>query len=242
MQHSRIRQIARLLSAGSYSRSQVFKTINLLIEGVLKTWYEMGFRIIKFIWFSSCKGFDAEWCALKVNQAATELRWHIPSVQILISWIACFELDKDVASVVGKIEVFPCIPRSSRSPIINSLQSSRFSVVNEFCLLTMLPFSTSLKTLWRELERSEEISLRAHNIEFDIIMEFARYINLESSWADCISRKKIWSHLKWLDVFFLYDASRPFLYQSIDQVNRLLSNLTLLANWCSGSWPLTLSF
>lgn len=119
----------------------------------------------------------------------------------------------------------------------------RFEDVNEFCVLLSVPFSVRLQMLWSELMRPEPLHRNLIGaIEFDIIIEITRFIDLHPPWPDCIPRRDILSHLTRLRMFFLHDASRRFSQSTMTRIAALLGNLILLADCCSGSWPRILTF
>src|SRR5438045_4539520 len=78
-------------------------------------------------------------------------------------------------------------------------------------------------------------------VEFDIVLELARFTNTGALWPDCIGKHEILSHLKRLEGFFLYDSNRTFSRSSLKKVTAILGDFSLLAE-CSGSWPRAITF
>lgn len=241
--------VPRLLRASSYPLTRDFRTVKELVKAVLTARNDNGFFDTKFICLPTRRGNDATRCAAKAKRAADELRRRVPNLRFVIAWTsaaACGDRGKGAA---GEVEVMPCTPYDNAKFVLTRNGSTRrFEEINGFSVLLALPFSTRLRMLWDEL--ADDTVEKTGNapkglvdiVEFDMVIELARFTNANPPWPDCIAKHEILSHLKRLEGFFSYNINRPFSGASVNRVTTILGNLMLLADCCSGTWPRALTF
>lgn len=238
-----VTHIPRLLRAGAYSLSRTFSTVNHLVKAILSARADKGFYDTKFICTPTTKGDVATRCANKAEKAANELRRRVPNLRFIISWSA--------EKGSGQVEVMPCTPYDNAKFILTRPSTRRFEELNGYGVLFSLPFTTRLEMLWGVFsdERGKTATQAtqapqglADIVEYDLVIELARFTHPNPPWPDCISKNEIMSHLKRLDLFFNYNSSCPFSRGSVNRVVGILVTLMLLANCCTGSWPLAMTF
>lgn len=235
-----INHIPRLLRAGTYSLFRTFSTVNHLVKAVLSARNDKGFYDTKFICTPTIKGDVATRCANKADKAANELRRRVPNLRFIISWSA--------EKGSGQVEVMPCIPYDNAKFILTRPSTRRFEELNGYGVLFSLPFATRLEMLWDVFSGDKRKTTTqsppglADIVEYDLVIELARFTHPNPPWPDCISKHEIMSHLKRLDLFFNYNSSRPFSRESVNRVTSILGTLMLLADSCTGSWPLAMTF
>ena len=239
-------QTFRLLHTSSHPVTRGFKTVKHLIKGILNALHDSGFFNTKFIYLPIRRGNDIARLTKKANQVAEELRRRAPNLRFSISWTTTKRFRSRSYVNAGQIEVLPQVPYDRSKFIITGTNSARSSEVNKFGILMAIPFSKKLEMMWDRFgEVAEEYDPQTgliDTIEYDMVSELRRFTNSDATWPDCIREQDIFTYLRRLDAFFCHDPNRPFSHSSIRRVTIMLGNLMLLADCCSGSWPLGLTF
>ena len=246
--NKRLGNLPHHLRANSSPPSGKFSTIKRLVQAVLSSCKDVGFFDTKFICFPRRGGDDVSRCAAKASRAAKLLHQQVPNVRFIITWTSrSANSDENVA---GEIEVVPSIPYDIGKFVITRPAARRFQEINGFCVLLSLPFLARLEMLWNEwgsekpekgASASAPILGLADIVEYEIVIELERFIT-NPPWPDCIRKLDLLSHLKRLETFFNYNNNQSFSHTSIARVITILGNVMLLTDFCSGSYPLALTF
>jgi hypothetical protein len=228
----------RFLRSGSYPHCRHFTTVKTLVRAVAGATRDSGFEDTKFV-ISVRRGRD---CLAKAQRCATELRKYVPGFRFAIM-PSVGDLSGQRA---GEIEVLPCVPYDYGRFTFATDSTLRFSDLNGFLLQYSLPFQTRLSMLW-DMWADGPSGLATFRglpeiMEFDLVVEMARFIASDLPWPDCIEKDDILSHLKRVAMFLGQNTALPFSHSSIGRVVTILGNLVLLTKACLGSMPLALTF
>lgn len=244
---SRLGNLPQYLRASSLSLPRSFRTIKELVQAILASRQDASFFDTKFVCMPKQSGDNASRCAAKADRAKKLLQQQVPNLRFVITWTSKSENSSN--DVAGKIEVTPCTPYDIGKFVISSPSARRFEEVNGFCVLLSLPFKLRLEMLWNEWgnERSEKVTSTsapiglANIVEYEIVSELARFTT-KPPWPDCIPKEDLLSHLKRLESFFNHDKNHAFSHLSLGRVVDILSNVILLVDFCSGTYPRAMTF
>ena len=243
-----LRQLPHQLLANSSPLTRKFTTIKKLVQAIVGSRDQSGFYSTKFVCFPAKKGNDKSRCAAKAERARKLLKQQVPNLRFIITWTSIAE------SAAGEIEVMPCTPYDLGRFVITRPAVRRFEEINGFCALLSLPFATRLQILWEDWEQRNPTEKAttperrapapkglSNIVEYDIIIELTRFTT-NPPWPDCIRKEDLISHMGRLEKFFTYERDCLFSRDSIGPVTAILGNIKLLADFCSGSCPLRLTF
>jgi hypothetical protein len=236
--------IPRLLRTESYPLVLTFQTTKQLVKAILNMKDQKTFYQTRFICTPKAKTYQTNRCLFKANKAALELHRRIPNVRFLVFWAPT-----PGRREAGKVEILPCITYNASKFLISQMVKDGIQdEVKAFSILFSLPFSTRLEMLWDKLTQSvlpednTEVKRIIGVVQFDLIIEMGRFTAFNSPWPDNIPSKDMLNSLTRLREFSQFETSRQFSRSSLGPVTTILGNLSLLADFCAGSYPLGLTF
>jgi hypothetical protein len=226
----------RYLRSGNYPHIRHFNTVKALVKSVSGASRDTGFLDTKFV-VALQKGRAY---MQKAQHCAKELKKHVPNLRFAIM------PSPQGGSGHGEIEVLPCIPYDYGRFLISTNSTRRFDELNGFLIQYCLPFKSRIEMLWDLWANGPKESARCEGVaqimEFDLVIEMARYIGSDPPWPDSIKKDDVLSHLKRISKFLGHNTVQQFSQSSIRTVTTILGNLKLLADSCLGSAPLALTF
>jgi hypothetical protein len=233
--------VPRLLRSTSFSCLLEFKTIKKLVSGILHSPKGREFFDTRFICQPKRIGNDTQRCFQKATRAAAELVRKVPALRFIVIWTPFSGCSGERAGTAGKVEVLPCLSYNSKM-LFTRDTDIRSDEISAFCILLSQQLRSRLEMFWLDLANDIPNRILFNVMEYDLVMEMARFANPHAPWPDCIPRDKLLSSLERVQAFLTYDLDRQFCGSSLARMVSILGNLKVLADCCVGSWPRAFTF
>jgi hypothetical protein len=200
------RLVGHLRARSAYPRCKTFKTAKLLLKAIYTEYTTASFHDIKFHCTPTSRHDNAQRCAQKAKRIAEELHRRLPNVRFVVSWTS----SGLPQSLAGEVVVLPCTAYDAAKFVIISSISNESPETKTFGLLLLRPFSMRLEMLWKhwgEMARITESDIMADTIEYEMIVQLARFVHANPPWPDCFGQQDILRHLRRLFSLLIHFTS-----------------------------------